>query len=145
MPILCRGIISPDIVSIRHPKAEPKRDSNPMSAHRLKLRSALCTSATCMLIALGCEAPSVHISHLHSPKFGMEEPDATSYSMPCSDWNDGTIGIPSHIVLGITVSHAPVSAVRSTSYHYSCVEIGQRDAAVVALEYSNNYIPPAGL
>ena len=130
LPFLCSGTTSPVTVSSKHPYAEPKRDSNPMSAHRLKLRSALCTSATCMLIALGWDAPSVHISHLLSPKLGMVSPVATSYSIPFIDWNDGTMGIPGHMSLGMTVSQAPVSAVSSTSYHSSWPEadIGHSDA-----------------
>ena len=131
LPRLCNGITSPNSVSMRHPIAFPKRDSKPMSAQRLKDRSALRTSATCMLIVFAALAPSVHISHFFSLRFGIDAPVAPSYSIPWTDWYDGVIGIFGHIVFGITVSQAPVSAVNSTSNHYSVgAVIGQSDAFV---------------
>ena len=102
-----------------------------MSAQRLKDKSALPTSATCMLIVFAALAPSVHISHLFSPRFGIDAAVATSYSIPWADWYDGVIGIFGHKVFGITVSHAPATAVNSTSNHYSVgAVIGQSDALV---------------
>ena len=65
---LFHGVISPVTVSIRQPKAAPNLDSKPMSGHRLRLRSALWTSATCMAIDFGEDAPSVHISHRFSTR-----------------------------------------------------------------------------
>ena len=81
--------------------------------------------------------PSVHSSQRRSPKLGIASPEATSYSMPLSDWNDGTIGIPGHMSFGITVSQAPVSAVSSTSYQSSTADIGDNDALPFA--YSNGH------
>ena len=118
-PSLHNGVTSPVTVAIRQPKADQNLHSKPISAHRLRLRSALWTSATCMAIALGDEAPSVHISQRFSPRLGMDSPVATSYSIPRRDCIDGVMGMPGHINFGMTVSQAPVSAVSSTSYHYS--------------------------
>ena len=124
-------MISPEVASIKHTNADPNLDSKPMSAHLLRLSNALWTSATCMLMDFALVAPSVHISHFLSPRFGIEVPDATSYSIPCRDWNEGVIGMPSHIVFGMTVSQAPVSAVSSVSYHSSSDgDIGHNDAFV---------------
>ena len=131
LPRLCNGVISPETVSIRHPNADPNLDSKPMSAQRLRLSSALCTSATCMAIDLGDEAPSVHISQRFSPRFGMDSPVATSYSIPRRDCTDGVMGMPGHINFGMTVSQAPVSAVSSTSCHSSSGPTAHKLALVV--------------
>ena len=90
-----------------------------MSAQRLRLRSALWTSATCMEIDFGADAPSVHISHRFFPMLGLDSPVVTSYYIPRSGCSDGVMGMPGHVSLGTTVSQALVSAVRFTSYHSS--------------------------
>ena len=131
LPLRCSGVISPETVSIRHPNADPNLDSKPMSAHRLRLSNALCTSATCMAMDLGDVAPSVHISQRFSPRFGMDSPVATSYSIPRRDCIDGVMGMPGHINFGMTVSQAPVSAVSSTSYYSSSGPTAHKLALVV--------------
>ena len=104
---------------MRAPAILPKRPSKPRSAHRRRLSRPLCTSATCMFIRLTSVAPSVQARHLRSPWVGMDWPFATSDSMPLRAANEGRMGIASAAFLGRTVSHAPESAVNSTSIHSS--------------------------
>ena len=70
--------------------------------------------ATCMVVRLTPVALSGQTKHRRSPRLGMDAPFATSYSRPRSKANDGMIGIASAVVLGMTVSHEPESAVSST-------------------------------
>ena len=55
--------------------------------------------------------------HQTSPfaQMGIVAPVATSYFILRMDWSEGCIGMSSHIVRDMTKSHAPVSAVGSTS------------------------------
>ena len=110
-PRLCNGVTSPVTVSIKQQKGAPNLDSRRISAQRLRLRSALWTSATYMAIDFGDEAPSAHISHRFSPQLSIDSPVATSYSIARNDCTDGILGMPGHISFGITESQAPVSAV----------------------------------
>ena len=119
LPLRVRGITSPVRSQMRAPAILPKRPSKPRSAHRLRLSRPLCTSATCMFIRLTSVAPSVQTRHLRSPRLGIDCPFATSYSMPLKEANEGRMGIASAVFLGMTVSHAPESAVNSTSIHSS--------------------------
>ena len=77
LPFLVRGITSPEPQSMSHPNRLPNRDSNPMSAHLLRLSNPLCTSATCIVMFLTLLAPSVQISRRRSPRFGIDAPLAT--------------------------------------------------------------------
>ena len=115
LPFHFRGITSPELESMRHQNRLPTRDSNPMSAHLLRLNSPLCTSATCIVMFLTLLAPSVHISRRRSPRLGIDAPLGTSYGSPKIGRCEATAGMPGHIILGMTVSHAPKSAMGSTS------------------------------
>ena len=119
LPLRVRGITSPVRSQMRAPATLPNRPSNPRSAQRLRLRRPLCTSATCIFMRLTSVAPSVQTRHLLSPRLGMDWPFATSYSIPLRDASDGRIGMAPAVFLGMTVSHAPESAVNSTSIHSS--------------------------
>ena len=77
---------------------------------------------------------SVHMRQRRSPRLGIVFPSATSYSIPRKDWRDGSLGVLEHIDLGIAVSHAPVSAVSSTSIHSSLTPPAELSIAFVSAE-----------
>ena len=74
-------------------------------------------SATWKCIIMDDAAPSQNTSQCRSPRFGTALPLATSYSTPFLLAIDSRSLMLLHIDDGMTVSHAPESAITSMSIH----------------------------